>query len=292
MTKESSNSSTALFQENATSPKHGGLRTNGILKTSSKEKPLISIITVVFNGFPDIEKTILSVLNQTYNNIEYIIIDGNSTDGTLETIKKYENQIDYWISEKDFGIYDAMNKGAELCTGESINFLNCADEFYNINLTKLISALDLENTVIYGNIAKKQRKNQIKTIKPKTLISKSNKKIIEPNHQAMFFPKKHVKQKKYNTNYKISADLDYKIHAATNLQFIKLDIIFCIFDMTGLSNESTFKSNLILYNERRSIYQKYNIKHSKILLAIRYITRFLLKKIVTNPPKNLLDAIK
>ena len=85
------------------------------IKTATPENivylPLISIITVVFNGAKHLEETILSILNQSYPNIEYIIIDGGSTDGTLDIIKKYENYIDYWISEPDNGIYDAMNRG-------------------------------------------------------------------------------------------------------------------------------------------------------------------------------------
>lgn len=74
--------------------------------------PIISIITISYNAVKDIESTILSVLNQTYPNIEYIIIDGGSTDGTLDIIKKYEDKITYWVSEPDKGIYDAMNKGS------------------------------------------------------------------------------------------------------------------------------------------------------------------------------------
>jgi glycosyltransferase involved in cell wall biosynthesis len=109
----------------------GGLRTQGFFKTSLKDKPLITVITVVFNGEQFLEETILSVINQTYGNVEYIIIDGGSTDSTLEIIRKYEHAIDYWVSEKDKGIYDAMNKGIDLATGEWLNFMNADDVFFN-----------------------------------------------------------------------------------------------------------------------------------------------------------------
>ena len=90
-------------------------------------RPTISIITVSYNSKNVIEETILSVINQTYEKIEYIIIDGGSTDGTIDIIKKYENQITHWISEPDFGIYDAMNKGIGLANGNWVNFMNCGD---------------------------------------------------------------------------------------------------------------------------------------------------------------------
>ena len=92
---------------------------------------LISIITVSYNAVKTIEDTINSVLNQTYPNIEYIIIDGGSTDGTLDVIKKYQDKITYWVSEPDKGIYDAMNKGALKATGVWLHFMNAGDTFYD-----------------------------------------------------------------------------------------------------------------------------------------------------------------
>lgn len=91
----------------------------------------ISVITVVLNNSSYIEDCITSVLNQTYQNIEYIIIDGGSTDGTIDIVKKYENRITRWISEPDEGIYDAMNKGIRMATGEIVGTLNADDVFYN-----------------------------------------------------------------------------------------------------------------------------------------------------------------
>ena len=84
------------------------------------DAPIISVITVCYNVASTIEKTMLSVLNQTYKNLEYIIIDGNSTDGTVDIIKKYAERLTFWISEPDKGIYDAMNKGIKLATGKWI----------------------------------------------------------------------------------------------------------------------------------------------------------------------------
>lgn len=109
--------------------REGGLRTLGTARETSPHAPLVTVITVVLNGEQHLEQTIRSVLDQTYPNIEYLVIDGGSTDGTLEIIRKYEERIDYWISEPDKGIYDAMNKGIALAGGELIGLLN-ADDYY------------------------------------------------------------------------------------------------------------------------------------------------------------------
>ena len=120
----------------------GGLRIKGRFKQSSKKKPLISIITVVFNGKQHLEETIQSVLNQTYDNVEYIIIDGGSTDGTLDIIKKYEDKIDYWGSEKDNGISDAFNKGIAYASGEIIGIIN-SDDWYDIDALSYVAKVFL-----------------------------------------------------------------------------------------------------------------------------------------------------
>ncbi len=116
-------------------------------------QPPISIITVVYNNAAGIEKTILSVLSQTYPSIEFIIIDGGSTDGTLNTIQKYENRIAYWRSEPDKGIYDAMNKGIKQATSRYVMFLNSGDDFFeNNSLEKIVKSNDKDYDIVYNNI--------------------------------------------------------------------------------------------------------------------------------------------
>lgn len=105
----------------------GGLRIHGVYKESSPDYPLITYITVVFNRRKALERCMKSVWGQTYPNVEYIIIDGASNDGTLELIQKNEDKIDYYISQKDHGIYDAMNKGIALASGDYICFMNSDD---------------------------------------------------------------------------------------------------------------------------------------------------------------------
>lgn len=115
--------------------KSGGLKAKGKIKRSSENKPLVSIITPVFNGKAYLEQTIQSVLGQTYDNIEYIVIDGGSTDGSLELIQKYDDQLDYWLSEPDSGMYDAINKGLKTAAGDIFAYLN-SDDLYHPDSVK------------------------------------------------------------------------------------------------------------------------------------------------------------
>lgn len=110
--------------------REGGLRLDGIRKEGRPGNPLVSIVTVAYNGERHIEQTIRSILEQSYRPIEYIVVDGGSTDGTIDIIAKYEDRIDYWISESDKGISDAMNKGILLSSGELIAHLH-ADDYYS-----------------------------------------------------------------------------------------------------------------------------------------------------------------
>ena len=113
--------------------------------------PKVSIITVTYNAEKYLEATIQSVLEQTYSNIEYLIIDGQSKDKTLEIIKKYENQITTWISQPDKGLYDAMNKGIALATGDYLWFMNAGDEIFAKNTLEKIFAREKEGDIYYGD---------------------------------------------------------------------------------------------------------------------------------------------
>lgn len=125
----------------------GGLRTRGYFKRSLSDKPLITVITVVFNGAKTLEDTIKSVISQTYANVEYIIIDGGSTDGALDIIRKYNGQIDYWVSEPDKGISCAFNKGITICTGIYHLMLN-ADDWYETDAVQTLVDTLLDGTIV------------------------------------------------------------------------------------------------------------------------------------------------
>lgn len=116
----------------------GGLRLQGFYKTGDSKDPLITIITVVYNGADYLEETIKSVIEQKFDNVEYIIIDGASTDATREIIRKYEHAIDYWVSEPDKGMYDALRKGFKIASGNLMGYLNAGDIYTNTTLQSVV----------------------------------------------------------------------------------------------------------------------------------------------------------
>lgn len=148
------------------------------------EFPLITVITVVYNGAKYLEATILSVINQTYPNVEYIIIDGGSTDDTLDIIKKYEDYIDYWVSERDKGISDAFNKGITLASGRLLGLIN-SDDWYELNAVETIVKSYSENNegVYCGNLLywKNNKKSHISESCPSKLY-----KEMTINHPTTF----------------------------------------------------------------------------------------------------------
>ena len=174
----------------------------------------ISIITVVFNGKSFIERTIKSVLSQTYSNVEYIIIDGDSTDGTVDVVELYRSGIAKLISEKDKGIYDAMNKGLLQATGDYVLFLNAGDELVAVDtLAKVIASFENAD-VYYGNTKiVNERGEQLgdrRLTPPKELTWKSLKYGMCVSHQS--FIAKRILCEPYNLDYKISADIDWVIN--------------------------------------------------------------------------------
>jgi glycosyltransferase involved in cell wall biosynthesis len=182
----------------------GGLRTRGIRKESRENMPLITVITVVRNGEKTLEQTILSVINQTYTNIEYIVVDGASTDGTLDIIRKYEDRVDYWQSEPDEGIYYAMNKGIDLAGGEWINFMNSGDWFYGNDILKDVFLIHIDNTigVIYGSTCKIYPKYKKIDIPPQIGYMKRS---LPFCHQSSFV-RRALMNRKFDMRFKQAAD--------------------------------------------------------------------------------------
>ena len=175
-----------------------------------------TIITVTYNASKSLEKTILSVINQTYDNIEYIIIDGGSKDGTTDIIKHNESKIKYWISEPDKGLYDAMNKGLRAAAGDYVCFLNAGDTFKDENIVAEIVGIAEKNMapdIIYGETDLVDAQGNVfaeRRLKaPEHLTWKSFKMGMLVCHQA-FIVKRSIAEK-YDLQYRFSADFDWCI---------------------------------------------------------------------------------
>ena len=229
----------------------GGLRTKGYFKYSYENKPLISIVTIVYNGEAHLEETILSVLNQDYDNVEYIVIDGDSTDGTINILKKYEDSIDYWISERDEGISDAFNKGIRCATGKLIGLIN-ADDYYEKNaFTQIVNCFlshsTISDSIIYGN-TNKVTVNGIKEIKKSNNLSWC---ISVPfSHCSSFLTSSYYKKYGlFDTNFKIGMDVELLMRGLKRANYLEIDDYIATQRDGGVSDTNRLQG----YTEYRKI---------------------------------------
>jgi glycosyltransferase involved in cell wall biosynthesis len=211
------------------------------------DKPVVSLITVVYNGKRFIEPTIRSVINQKCTNFEYIIVDGGSTDGTLDIIRKYEKQISKWITEPDSGLYDAMNKGINLATGDYLWFMNAGDEIYDPEvLCKIFENIKDNADIYYGEtIIIDPDRNEIGMRRQKTpekLDWKSLKKGMVVSHQS-FIVKKTIAPY-YDLNYKCSSDIDWVIKSLKASKQIENTHLILSRFMDGGRSKSTIVPSL------------------------------------------------
>lgn len=267
----------------------GGLRTQGLFKYNQENKPLISVITVVFNGAQYLEQTIKSVIEQTYDNVEYIIIDGGSTDGTLDIIKQYEGQIDYWVSEADEGIYNAMNKGLSTATGEYLNFMNAGDWFVDKYTILSIDFINTRAGLIYGN--HEIRYSTInKSIKAKS-ISEIYKGMIFC-HQSMFISRKIHREFPYNyKEYKVSADFNlifnYIVPHEHSLYY--MDSVLSSIEAKGESNKNIF---LTIREYKNIVLTRTNFFRIKFYYIMRFADAFIRESIKAILPEIVIDIVR
>jgi glycosyltransferase involved in cell wall biosynthesis len=253
------------------------------------ELPLITVVTVVLNGEKYLDETIQSVINQTYPNVEYIIIDGGSTDGTLDIIRKYENDIDYWISENDKGIYDAMNKGIKLASGKWIGFINCGD-FYEISAIETIAKRILfgncEFDVIIGActyISSDKKPIYIHIPRGKTRCS------IIPHPSTFTRREVFLKSGLYRTDFKIVSDEYFYLIQAKDARkfFIEENLSFMREGGISTSSDlSILKELFILYRECGL-----SVLHASFKAFLRPIIRILLTKFLEKSVANKIKKI-
>ena len=238
----------------------------------------VSVITVCYNAVQGIEKTIMSVLEQTYSDIEYIVIDGGSVDGTLDVIRKYKDKVSYYVSEPDNGIYDAMNKGVRTATGEWITFLNAGDHYYsNTSVEDVFSHEILPDTdVVYGfQVHSYDYGKFVRKRLPLTFFNSG----MPFGHESSFVRSGVMKRIGFDTSYRIAADYNffYKLYVSGN-KFQPMDAIVTDFEsMEGVS--SSAKTTLLTHRETSLVNGTYaSAQYIKRVLGL-YI-RILMKRLL------------
>ena len=260
----------------------GGLRTKKIYKDSLSDQPLITVITVVFNGASVIADAIRSVINQTYDNVEYIIIDGGSTDGTQKVIKEYEHAIDYWVSEKDAGIYDAMNKGLALARGDYIGMLNSDDYFANPSvLETIVTRLKSGNVdAVFSCLDIIDPANQMRVLRKYRISNFSSFMLrigVMPPHPTFYCKRScYENAGPYRTDYRIAADFEMLVRL-----LLKYQVTWEFIDETtvnmrsgGLSS-SGIKSNWVVNREIVRACTENGLYTNMFMLALKLPVRLM-----------------
>jgi glycosyltransferase involved in cell wall biosynthesis len=244
---------------------------------NNSNKPLVSIVTVVLNNKKFLEKSILSVLNQNYKNIELIIIDGGSTDGTLDIIKKYKSKINFLISEKDNGLYDAMNKGIKNSKGSIIGILNSDDIYYSNAISTAVNYFINNRNIdfLFGGVIKHKLLHGYKPWKIYWSFG------FYSAHSIGFFitRKAQMKVGYYNIKYKYSSDYDlfYRMILKKNMTGMstKKSEVFGKFRRGGISSKITFFEYLM-----ETIKIRIDNGQNKLIVFIIFLAK-VIKKIIS-----------
>lgn len=240
----------------------------------------ISIITVSYNSSKTIEETIKSVQNQTYSNIEYIIIDGASKDTTTAIIKKYEDIITYWISEPDAGLYDAINKGIVKATGDYVGIINSDDVFYDKDTIEKIASFLSDNAgieAITGDIVQHRNGRIIRKYSSSNWLPHKLKKGFMPPHPSIFLKTElFSKYGNYSTEYKIGADYElivrYFLKYKINYRYS--GIITTSMAVGGVSS-SGIKSYNVITREIKKAFAQNGIRYSPLKVKFRALWKVL-----------------
>ena len=243
-----------------------------------------SIITVNYNNAAGLEKTFKSVLSQTYTDFDFVVIDGGSTDASTDIIELYQDKISYWVSEKDSGVYNAMNKGISAARGEFVIFMNSGDVFFAADVLKNADLyITSDYDIYYGNNIKKSPSSErLKTYPAKLTFSFFYSSSL--NHQSTFIKRSLFDDFfYYNENYKIASDWEFFAYAIClqNVPYKYLDQTISIYDFTGIS---TTQSDLLAREKLNSIrkhfpafeddYKDVSLLTSKRVQQIFYIQKY------------------
>lgn len=241
-------------------------------------KPIVTIITVTYNSVRLLQRTICSIEAQTYDSIEYIIVDGESDDGTLDIIKNNKHAITKWISEPDNGIYDAMNKGLKMANGDFVWFINAGDEIYAPDTLETMFSNTTQGDVYYGNtIVTDEHGNTVGLRRhqpPEELTWKSFRMGQLVSHQA-FIPRLHLAPL-YNLNYKHSADTDWQIKILKKaILVVNTNQILCKFLEGGKSKKTVIPSLKERFHIMTRNYGVWSTLYVHMLMIPRFITYYI-----------------
>lgn len=219
-----------------------------------------SVITINYNNCEGMRKTIESVLAQTYYDYEFIVIDGGSTDGSLCVIKENSDRIDYWVSETDSGIYNAMNKGVAKAHGDYCIFMNSGDCFYNSTVLELFSKINMKEDIVVGKLVS-EKNGKILFTPPQGDISLYYLYSGTIPHQSSFIKTELLRLYPYDENLKIVSDWKFFIQAVVvhNCSIRYVDVYLALFDLEGISTSNPEK----MWKEKEQVL--YNMFPSRVL---------------------------
>ena len=199
----------------------------------------LSIITINYNNKEGLQKTIASVICQTWKDYEWIVIDGGSTDGSRGLIEQYQEHFTYWCSEPDKGIYNAMNKGAAKAKGEYLLFLNSGDALYNKNVLQQVDDMYLDVDIISGQVERMDN-HQLLRIYDESILMQLYQNTL--NHQGTFIKRRLFDDLRYDENYKIVSDWKFWLEAIIwrNASVKVISLLVSKQDVTGISSDSLY----------------------------------------------------
>jgi len=262
--------------------REGGIRTRSAPRFDP-DRPVVTVITVVRNAEGILERTLLGTCDQTYDNVEYIVVDGASTDGTVDVIERHDERIAYWVSEPDRGHADAFNKGIDLATGDTLLFMNAGDTFHDDGVLERIAASDafaredLSRIIVYADAWGIHDDGERRLVCDHRRLDQE----CSLCHQATFVGRDVHRQHRYDMRMRIGMDYDLwmRCRDVYGVEFVKVDDIVANYRFDGLSCDRANQVHIHIENEIIRMLNKPGMwgERDALRLADR-VARYKLKK--------------
>jgi glycosyltransferase involved in cell wall biosynthesis len=261
--------------------KCGGKRCKGTLATSGRDCPLVSVVTVIFNGHPYVQGCLESVLQQDYPNIEHIVIDGGSTDDTLDVLRRYDDRLAFWKSEPDHGVYDAWNKGLRETHGEWVCFLGVDDEFLPgaVSAYMALAAKNPEAEYLSSRVKWAHPSGHVHTIGSPWIWNRFRKMMCTAHVGSMHRRSLYDRLGSYDTSYCSAADYELLLRARDQLKAAFMPTTTVIMRAGGVSDDTTAlveaKRAKITAGGRNPLLAQLDLQIAKAKFALRPFRRAL-----------------